>query len=84
MIAVVPLPAVGADAQDVTALALRDEAELVGDEVVWLRHRIAHEGGTGEGFFGVRHQIVLRQSGVELADDRANARVADRVAEDLQ
>jgi len=32
----------------------------------------------------VRHQIVLRQSGVELADDRANAGVADGVAEDLQ
>ena len=34
VVAVVPLPAVGADAQDVAVVALRDEAELVGHEVV--------------------------------------------------
>ena len=37
VVAVVALPAVGADAEDLAAVALGYEAELVGDEVAGLR-----------------------------------------------
>ncbi len=65
MVAVVPLPAVGADAQDVAAVALRHEAELVGDEVVGLGDGVAHEGVALERLGGVRDQVLLRQFGLE-------------------
>ena len=50
VVSVVALPAVGPDAEDVAGVALRHEAQLVGHEVVGLRHGVAHEGLAREGF----------------------------------
>ena len=60
MVAVVALPAVGADAQDLAVVALGDEADLVAHEVVGLRDRVAHEGVVREGLVGVDRELVLR------------------------
>ena len=84
VVAVVALPAVGADAEDVAAVALWHEAELVGDEVVGLRDGVAHERLALEGFGGVCDQVLEGQTGLDLADDGAHRVVAGGVAEHLQ
>ena len=62
----------------------RDEAELVLDEVVGLRHRVAHEGGALERFVGLGDQVVLGQAGVEDADHGLDASAGAAVAVDVQ
>ena len=84
VVAVVPLPAVGADAEDVAVVALGHEAELVGDEVVRLRHRVAHEGLVRERFLRVGDEVLLGEVGLERADDGLDAVRAGPVAVHLQ
>ena len=61
MVAVVPLPAVGLDGEDVAAVALRHEADLVGNEVVGLWHRVTHEGFAAQRLAGVGDEVLVRQ-----------------------
>ena len=84
MVAVVALPAVGPDAEDVAAVALRHEAELVGDEVVGLRHRVAHEGLALESLARVGDEVLLRKLGLQRADHGLDAVGAGPVAIHLQ
>ena len=84
VVAVVALPAVGPDAEDVALVALRDEAELVADEVVGLRHRVAHERRTLESLARVGDEVLLRESGLQRADHDLDTVVAGSVAVHLQ
>ena len=80
VVAVVPLPAVGPDAEDVALLALRHEAELVGDEVVGLRDGVAHERLALERLAGVGDEVLLRKLGLQGADHGLDAVGAGGVA----
>ena len=84
VVAVVALPAVGADAEDVAGVALRDEAQLVGDEIVGLRDRVAHEGLARERLGRVGDEVLLGQLGFERADHGLDVVGAGPVSIDLQ
>ena len=65
-------------------VALGDEAELVGDEVVGLRDRVAHERLALESLGRVGDEVLLREFGLQGADHGLDAVVAGPVAVHLQ